>query len=414
MTTAPAVEDVQIKEDLELDPDIRFSNKLSPHALQPKAIFLTGATGFVGAFLIDELMRKTDATVYCLVRGSEDQAEMDRLVTHLRSYDLWHDSYLDRLWPVNGDLTQPRFGLNEGEFTDLAAECDAVYHSAGWLNMAYPYPRIRPVNVNGTREILRFAGRGRTKPLHFLSSMVVFFSDAHTGDPVLTEFDDPLYSPTLKGGYSKSKWVADRLVATAQDRGLPACIYRPVRILGHSQTGAINDLNDILPLLLKGCILFGKYPALDIKVTMVPVDYVTRAMVHLAGVESSWGRAFHFFHPEPIKWSALIDIIRGFGYGLEEVPYEQWIRDLKRRAQNRETPADLKSFFATLLMVLTAPHFLFYKRPPLDSTSVRIGLEETGIECPPIDQQLMATYFDYWRKIGYVPAPPRDNPAAAV
>ena len=112
-----------------------------------------------------------------------------------------------------GDLTQPHFGLSNDRYRELAGRTDSIYHSAGCVNMALPYARLKPVNVTGTLEVLRFAGSVSTKVLHFLSSMAVFFSDAHANGNLLTETEAPIYDPSLKGGYSKTKWVADRLVA---------------------------------------------------------------------------------------------------------------------------------------------------------------------------------------------------------
>jgi thioester reductase-like protein len=176
--------------------------------------------------------------------------------------------------------------------------------------------------------------------------------------------------------------------------------------MGHSRTGAINDMSDILPLLLKGCILLGKYPAFDIEVTLAPVDYVSQAMVHLASQEKSWGRAFHFFNPAPIAWRRLMAILRALGYSLEEVAYDQWWQELKQRTrQNPAQPAEHKSFFATLLLALIAPHLLLYKRPPLDASYTQEGLAGTDIVCAPFDQALTATYVAYWQKSKYLPMP---------
>jgi thioester reductase-like protein len=395
-----------------LDPSIQFTGALSPRALNPSAVFLTGATGLVASYLLDDLMRNTGATVYCLVRAASDTEAQARLSGHLRRCGLCQGDFDGRIRAIAGDLAEPRFGLSESAFQELAGTVDAIHHSAGWLNMAFPYARLKPANVSGTLEILRLAGLVRTKPLHYLSSMVVYFSDAHSKDPLLRESDPPLYDKTLKGGYSKSKWVADRLVAAAQERGLPACIYRPVRIMGHSRTGATNDLNDVLPLFLKGCILLGKYPALDILVTMVPVDYVTDSIMHLATREDAWGKAYHFFHPNPIVWTDLLGIVQDLGYPMDELSYEQWWRHLKQAV--RESDGERKKFLSTVMLALTAPHFLFYNRPPMDAAQLRGALAGTGIECPPIDHELMGTYLSHWQESGFIPMAPQSAAIARL
>jgi thioester reductase-like protein len=375
-STVSLVDEIDIEAEAQLDPAIQFNRPLSPYALYPRAVCLTGATGFLGAYLIDELLRETSATIHCVVRAGDSATAMQRIVNQLKTYELWEERFAHRIQAVAGDVSQPYFGLSEDQFRDLAASTDVIYHSAGRLNMAFPYARLKASNVTGTQEVLRLAGAVQTKPVHFLSSMVVFFSEAHANSELVREDDLPQYHPTLKGGYSKSKWAADRLVASARDRGLPACIYRPVRIMGHSQTGALNDHSDVLPLLIKGCILLGTYPGFDIRVTMVPVDFISRAVVHFSGQENAWRRSFHFFHPVPIKWRELMCIFQDLGYPLKEVGYDQWWRQLTQRIQ--ATDDTERSFLASLMLALTAPYFLFFKWPPLDASNTLQGLAGTS------------------------------------
>jgi thioester reductase-like protein len=401
MPGAHGMDRLSLEAEAALDPAIQFPAALSKHALTPQTVFLTGATGFLGAYLLDELLCKTDADIFCLIRADDREVARARLVQHLQKYGLWQEAFAARIHPVVGDLTQPRLGLTEAAFCNLAGHIDVIYHSAGSINALYPYAQLKATNVLGTQEILRLAGLVQTKPVHYLSSMAVFFTDAYVGVDRLRESELPRYHPSLKGGYTQSKWVADRLVLSAQERGLAACIYRCVRVMGHSQTGAMNEMHDILPLVLKGCVQLGKCPVLDVEVTLAPVDYVSQAVVHLSRQARSYGRAFHLLTPRPIPWPQLMATIRSFGYALEEFPYDQWRREVRQQASQG---AD-KHFYTTLLMVLLAPHYLFYRRPLLDTQYTREGLADTAITCPPAEPSLMGKYIAYWQKIGYFPLP---------
>ncbi len=100
--------------DTALDPNITCDvydglhlHTLLNYVTEPTKIFLTGATGFVGAFLLDELLRQTQADIYCLVRSTDAESGKQRLQNHLESYLLWNESFSDRIIPVVGDLSQP-------------------------------------------------------------------------------------------------------------------------------------------------------------------------------------------------------------------------------------------------------------------------------------------------------------------
>lgn len=246
-----------------LDPTIQPNFTSVGCYAEPNAIFLTGATGFLGAFLLDELLRQTQARIYCLVRGCKTDAEAkQKIVKNLDRYLLEDDSFNSRIIPVIGDLSSSLLGLNEQQFEQLAQEIDIIYHAATFLNLAYPYTAMRAANVGGTQEILRLASQIKLKSVHFVSSYAVFKSTGYFNKTSILEDDDLEDCGVVYGGYAQSKWVAEKLLETALSRGIPVSIYRPGTITGHSQTGAYNT-DQIWGRLLKNFIEQGIAPDLN-------------------------------------------------------------------------------------------------------------------------------------------------------
>ena len=151
-----------------LEPELQFDNVLAMEA-EPEAVFVTGSTGFVGAFLLHELLR-ANIIAYCLVRADDAEKAMARQVEILQKYDLWKPEYAALLNPVVGDLTQPLFGLSEHEFDQLANQVDAICHSGALVDWMLPLDNYLAPNVVGTHEVLRLASRGRGKAVHVVST----------------------------------------------------------------------------------------------------------------------------------------------------------------------------------------------------------------------------------------------------
>ena len=391
--------------DLQLDPAIQPDAPMVEHWDNPTAVFLTGATGFLGAYLVQELMVRTHATVYFLSRQATPQEATARLVQQLKSYQVWQDEFLPRLTPVLGDLARPRLGLTERDFAALAGKVQALYHNGSWVNNLHDYARLKPTNVNGAHELVRLAALQRTKPLHFVSSMAIFFSAAHPPTIPIQEDDIPQYSHTLRSGYTLSKWVADQLMLAAQARGLPVAIYRPVRVGGHSQTGVSkvgqDGSFDLLNTLIKGSVELGLFPDLDVEIPLVPVDYVSSAVVNLASQRSSWGKAFHLVNQQPMSWADLYDVLCSSGYALDKMPYGEWLRMVKHKAITLPP----RNSFAVLHLMLTTPNNLHAQRPPFVTDRVEASLSNSGIVCPPLDRMLMGRYLSYFQQVGYLSVP---------
>ncbi|NJL29622.1 MAG: NAD-dependent epimerase/dehydratase family protein, partial [Thermoanaerobaculia bacterium] len=251
---------------------------------------------------------------------------------NLEKHGVWNAEAEARIEPGwRGDLGAPRFGLSETAFEQLAGAVDAVYHAGAWVNFTYPYRVLEPINVEGTREALRLATLGGVRPFHFVSSTAVFTPETYAEGPARE--DDPLErTEGLFGGYGETKWVAEKTLAIARERGLPVAIYRPGVIAGHSRTGAGNT-SDMVWSLLKGSIQLGlvvdAMPPLDVS----PVDYVARAIVHLSLRDAAFEGAFQFANPRPIPWQEIIATMIDMGWPLRRTGHAEWLRALAKVAR---------------------------------------------------------------------------------
>ncbi|MBD1909176.1 amino acid adenylation domain-containing protein [Leptolyngbya sp. FACHB-16] len=382
------------------------------HHLEPRNVLLTGATGFLGAYLLHEILEQTQATVYCLMRADQATDAAQRLQRSLEFYSLWKGERSTRIIPVVGDLSLPRFGLSEQQFSDLAASIDVIYHNASWVNFVYPYSVLKTANVEGTKEMLRFASQTQVKAVHFLSSLGVYAPAAYA-DGWIQEQDLPDRTAGLYG-YTQTKWVSENLIRAAQARGIPAAIYRPAWIEGHTQTGVCNH-SDFLRSMIKGCLQLGIAPDWNMPVDIVPVDFVSQTIVHLSKQACTVvGNAFNLSNPSTISWQHLMNWLRERGYPLRLLPYAEWI--VEAIARIRSTPDNALYPYLTFLSEqadqgMTVPELYFQTNSLLfNCQNVMNGLANSEIFYPQIDEKLLTTYFSYFINSGFLPSPQDFSP----
>lgn len=194
---------IDLNSEAVLDSTIYPEYQLESFLTEPTAIFLTGATGFLGAFLLQELLLQTQADIYCLVRSTDSKLGKIRIQKNLESYGIWNEDLSPRIIPVLGDLSQPLLGLSSSAFQKMSSLIDVIYHNAAWINYVYPYSALKPTNVLGTQEILRLASRTKIKSVHYISTIAVFESPAYWGK-IVTESDPLVHSEGMKLAYSQS------------------------------------------------------------------------------------------------------------------------------------------------------------------------------------------------------------------
>ena len=380
-----------------LDPDIVPDPALDKARTPGDArnVFLTGATGFLGAFLLHELLSTTEAAVHCLVRPRADAPPMQAVETNLSRYGIWQPGWAERIVPVAGDLGEPLFGMDEDGFDALAREVEVVVHAGAVVNLVYPYSALKAANVGGTREVLRLACRRGAKPVHHVSTNGVF--PKGTG---LCEEDMDLdaLAGGIEDGYGQSKWVAERLVREAAGRGLPASVYRPGNVAGHSATGASNP-RDLLGAVLVESLRLGRAPEVEgWSLEMTPVDFVAGAIVRLASEPRMLGGTYHLANPDPPPAREVFDRLEEIGYPLERVPYDEWLDAVNAVARGEDDPVgDVLRGAAPAAEELVDGN-------TYDDRNAGRDLRD-GPRRPAIDAELLETYARYFVERGLVEAP---------
>lgn len=380
-------------------------------------ILLTGATGFLGAFLLHELLQRTDALIYCLVRAANDDEGRQRIARNLAAYGLHHDYLQQRIVPVVGDLAQPLLGLSADQFVALAQQIDVIYHSGAQVNWITSYMQLKPTNVLGTQEVIRLASRANI-PLQFVSSLSVFPLTGSAGS-VFGEDASLDHGGVLYGGYTQSKWVAEKLALIGRERGLPVTIYRPGLITGHSQSGAWNT-DDFLSRMIRSWIELGSAPDLPGAIDMTPVDYVSHGIVQLALSENTTGKVFHLVNRERVPLHDVWTWIRAGGYPLQTLPYDAWRAQFMQHAgQGKgDTIYSLLPLFlvgststqantttngpSTLDRLGGAIAAQYGQGVTFDDHATRTVLDQAAITCPPVDADLFGRYLASFADSGFL------------
>ncbi len=370
-----------------------------------KHILLTGGTGYTGAYLLREFLDRSEALLWVIVRGDDDHDALQRILLNLDQYGLLQPQDKQRIRAVLGDVGRPYLGLSHANYEQLSDNIDMIVHNAALSNYAMPYRYLKPTNVLGTLEILRLAGRSRIKPIHYISSLAVF-----PGHPGTSEHDEePLDVPDgLVGGYRQTKWVADRLITLAGQRGIPYNIYRPGQMTGAQDTGACST-ETYLNAAIKGCIQLASELDFDVMLEISPVDFCAKSIAHIALSGQYQNQVFHLTDSPSIHWRDVVQMVRTFGYTIEATSYKLWYLRFSASVEAGESNA-LRQFFP--LYGEDAPSkdaadegsYPFYKNDHL-----KAALEGSGIRCMTLNQDMMDRYLNYFIETGYLEHPSMIN-----
>ena len=407
-TSAPAIDAEPIRalqDDVYLPEGVEFNHpSQSSQIVAPKHIFLTGVTGFVGIHLLQELLDTTHAAIHCPIRAQSGEHAQLRLEEVLSKNDIQLKSAeLGRIRVYAADLAQPDFGLASSDYQYLCDAVDMVYHSASAVNFIQPYSYMRRDNVQGLREIIRFAAAGKLKPLALLSTISVYsWGHLHTGKRVMRESDDidqNLPAVITDIGYVRSKWVMEKIADLAARKGLPLMTFRLGYATFHSKTGVCADYQ-WWSRLVKTCITQGTVPALrDLREGLTTVDYMVRAIAHISRNPAALGKKFNLIHSHEnnLTLQDFFDRLeKEFGFSFTRIPYAQWRSQWEPDYHAPLYP--LLSLFKDVMHDGQSTVELYQDTYQWDCSNVSEFLRDSGIVEPEFDKSELRRYLN--RSIG--------------
>jgi len=297
-----------------------------------QAILLTGATGFLGRFLLVQLLRSTSATIYCLVRASSQEQAALRLKGTLRKWGLWREEFAPRLVMFCGDLRMPRLGVDPAIYELLCRRIDSIYHCATSMNHLETYAMARPANVGSAKELLKIATRCRRKLINHLSTVSIFSAHGLAADRIVDEASSIDQEQHFTAdGYVASKWVSEKIFLDAADRGIPCNVFRLGLVWADTEQGRYDELQRVYRIFKSSLICGYGIEGYRFQTPPMPVDHVAHAVVALADRQEEEGKGvFHLAAAGPPIERVFERCNEIAGVALELLPFYDWLREIKR------------------------------------------------------------------------------------
>jgi len=343
-----------------------------------KALFCTGAGGFIGRYILSHYLEKEECDVYLLENGRFQE----RLEAYLDE-QVPDPEQRKRLKVFAGDISQPGLGLDTPIQDELKQRVTHVIHLAALYNLSAPRDISMRINVDGTRHLLDFLGEIRSlQRLGHASTIAV--SGKHEGT---FREDDLDLGQEFENNYDETKFLSEKLVRERRD-SIPTVILRPTTVVGHSRTGAIEKIDG--PYYALGMIARNMHYVVpntrDNKLQFAPVDFVADAFYYLFEDEESIGKVFHLVDPEPVTYLEFFDL------ACEAMGKR---KPLLRLPAASMRPLGRLPGFEKLTGVPREAFEHSFLAADFDMTRAAPVLAKHGVSCPPVSSYIdvMVDYF---------------------
>lgn len=372
------------------------------------SLLLTGASGFLGVHLLQELLERSSLPVTCLVRATDREAGRRGLLTKLRWYfpEVDWSAHEQRLDVAVGDIGEPKLGLSPDQHAELASSVTLILNAAANVSQATTAGQFMRTNTAGVASLIELARTGRAKALHHVSTIDVrgYFA----APPSLTSFSEQALEEgqIFQNAYAESKYRAEVMLRQAFDAGLDGGVYRVGYIAPHSTTGRFqqNIQQNHVARYLRASVRLGFAPYVpQRKVPATPVDSVARAILTLM-LRSETPRATYYVEtPHALSQYDILRVLQAAGFRLRLMPLESFLEKAASLSDDHESVSSMAPANARHLWLA-----------PLDAARSQRELARLGFEYPAPSSRWLGKFIAHAIEVDFLEAPPLWNAVPLV
>ncbi len=316
------------------------------------SILLTGATGFLGAHLLNYIVKNSNYEIYCLVREDNREKACKKLLDILKFY--FKEDYSkfinNRVYIVKGDFTEKKLGLSNNEYYSLGGKTKRIIHSGALVKHYGDIELFKQTNINGTKHLIDFALQFDIQ-FNYISTMSIAGSYSEKVKSNTEFYENDLYigQKIDDNIYVKTKYLAEEIVLdNVQKKGLKANIFRIGNLCGRYNDGVFqkNIGDNLFYNRVSSIIYFGfiSKSILDVEVDLTPVDYCSEAIIKIIEGYRDRSDIYHIFNSNKLRFCSMVNLLNCIGKSIEIIDSDLFYHRVKRLYEQNDQARMLSGF----------------------------------------------------------------------
>ena len=369
-----------------------------------KNILLTGATGYLGVYILNELIRETNSTIYLLVRGDSQEEAKERVRRQYKQiFEEDLIKYDNRLRIYNGDLSEKYFKLSEDKYNMISDEVDSIINCAANVKHFGAYDDFYKANVCTVERLIEFALHSKRKDINHISTGVVGRTIPNEDNKIVfSEYDIENLNPHDENNYVRSKIEAENLLCEAKSKGLNSNIIRVNNITFDSERGSfqVNMEDNGFYSLIRSFIKLGHIPNIELKtIDFSFVDYLSKAIVLLFNKSGFTNEVFHVFNPNLVDMEIIGKFLRKCGIDMSIKNFDDFLEYL----YDHRIDETIKPYVESILI---AHSLVFESYTDVSFTilghKTNLVLQKLGFEWPMLNSQHIEKMLAHCKEVGFL------------
>ncbi|KAF9219622.1 L-aminoadipate-semialdehyde dehydrogenase [Gyrodon lividus] len=382
------------------------SNGINEHAGSTKVVVLTGATGSLGSYILDELLADSAVeTVFCLCRAKSDEDAVNRVAASMQSRKLLtrFSAAGNRIISLAADLPADKLGLENDKYLEIMSTATLIIHSAWAVNFNLGISSFE-THIRGAVNLMNLAlssPYSHPAKFFFASSISAVASWPGPGDVPEAVIDSASVAQDM--GYAQSKWVTEKLCQIAsRTTPMQTGVLRIGQMVGDSLNGIWNE-TEAISLIFKCAETIGILPEVDESVSWLPVNYAAKSIVELVNLPTNVlpkdsCPVWHVLHPIRVPWSAILSSLRRAGLVFKAVPRHEWLKVL--RASDLDEVRNPSRKLLTFYENKYGGAEVVTRRPPATAQTGHVS--QSIRDAPVPGDELVAKWLNAWRETGFL------------